>query len=668
MAMATTLTTCPLDCPDACGVVVEADERGQFVRLKGDPSHGFSRGTLCSKTAHYGDLLRSPERLLTPLVRDGRALRPASWDEAIARIVERVRGVPGERILAAWYAGSMGRVALRFPLRMMHALGAVLVDGGLCDATSTAGYETVLGPPIGFDLEQVDQCDFALLWGCDMSRTVQHLQPAVRRLARAGAPVVVIDVYETDTIRRVQRWGGRGIVVKPGTDAQLALALCRLAYERGYADRAFLTEQCVGADAFEAHVRAAHDLAGTAAITGIDAATIERLADELGRALNPLVKTGVGFARRRVGAMSMRAVASLVAVLGKPGAIHYESFGVFELGESVIPRPQLRPGKKPALTIHHVQLGAALDSDRFSVLFVWGHNPAVTCPDAAAVRRGLERDDLFVVVHEQFLTETASRADVVLPATMFPEHEDIYRSYGHRRLRWAKKACEPPPGPRSNVAAFAAIARALDLPPVTWDVTDHGLCEELVEASRHRLSDEQVARLRRGEAVTLVPPPRSGWGTPSGKIELASEAARENGQPAMATYVADDACGGGGRFWLIAAPSVHTHNSTFNHSARHAARRGPAVVHVNPQDALTLGLAEGAWATLSNERAHISLPVQLAPEMPAGLVRIDGVPGESDTPERVGVNALVAGALSDLGTGNVLYSTRVDLHPAAGLR
>ena len=224
--MPKTPATCPLDCPDACGMIVESDDRGRLLGLRGHPDHGWSKGTLCSKTSIYGELIESPARLLTPLVRerDKRGpLKPASWDEALGRIAERVRPLAGERILAAFYAGSMGIVARKFPLRAMHALGATLVDGGLCDNTATAGYELVYGSPIGLDLEELEDSDLALLWGCDMVRTVQHLQPAVQRLCRRGAPAVAIDVYRSDTIRALERWGGRGLVIRPGTDAALAL-------------------------------------------------------------------------------------------------------------------------------------------------------------------------------------------------------------------------------------------------------------------------------------------------------------------------------------------------------------------------------------------------------------------------------------------------------------
>jgi anaerobic selenocysteine-containing dehydrogenase len=665
-----TPVTCPLDCADACGMRVETDADGAFVALRGNPAHGYSRGTLCAKTAIYGDLLRAENRLLEPLVRRGgrkeAPLVPATWDEAIARIVERVAPLRdrGHDILAAWYAGSMGRVQRFFPLRMMHALGATVVDGGLCDNSTTAGYEAVLGDVTGADLEQAGESDLVVLWGCDAVRTVQHLQPALQRLCKRGVPVLAIDVYRTDTIRALERWGGRGLVVRPGTDAALALAVMRLCYERGYADRAFLAERCVGHDEFERHVRQGHGLEWAGRVTGLSPEAIADLAERLGRARRPLVKTGVGFGRRRNGAMQMRAVCSLVAVLGRPEAIHYESFACFALTGDAVERPDLRPAGARRDVIRQAQLGREIAGGRFSALFVWGHNPAVVCPEAALVRRGLGRDDLFVVVHEQFLTETAALADVVLPATMFPEHADLYRSYGHRRLQLSARACRPPPGPRCNVDAFASIARALGLPRATWDATTETVLDELLAASPDTQADAVRAALRRGETVKVAPRHAAGHGTPSGRIELHSRAAADLGQPPMASHVEDDHGGTRGAFDLVCAPSVHTHNSTFSHSARHVRRRGAVCAWLHPDDARDLGVREGDRVVLSNHLASLTFATAVTDDLARGLVRIDGLPRAEDVPEGVGINALVSAEVSDLGASNTLYSTRVDVRRA----
>ena len=331
--------------------------------------------------------------------------------------------------------------------------------------------------------------------------------------------------------------------------------------------------------------------------------------------------------------------------------------------EHLIERPDLRLADHPDARVPHVQLGRELDSGRYRALFVWGHNPAVMCPDAVRVRRALERDDLFVVVHEQFLTETAERADVVLPATMFTEHADVYRSYGHRRMHYSRRASVAPPGPRSNFEAFGAIARRLGLPAETFEGSPESICEEFLEASRERIGAENLQRVLAGEPLKIEPAPPVGkrWDTPSGKIELSSAAAAAEGQPRMATYVPDDACGGGGEYWLTCAPSKFGLNSTFSHSARHMARAGRPRVFVHPSDAARAGLLDGNPALLSNEHGALTLNAEFSLDMSPGVLRVDGVPRSCDVPEGVGINALVSPELSDLGRGNVLYSTRVDV-------
>jgi anaerobic selenocysteine-containing dehydrogenase len=652
-----TRATCPLDCPDACGVLVHSDAEGRFEKLTGNPEHGWSAGHLCSKTMAYGEIVNGEQRLLRPLVRRGgkksAPLEPASWDEALARIAERVRPLEGQQVLALWYAGTMGLVQRKYPLRVMHALGATLHDGGVCDATATAGFECVLGRCLGPDLEtELEDCDLLLLWGCEMARTNQHLQPRVKRLLERGVPVVAIDIWRSDTIQRLERWGGQGLVVKPGSDALLALALARIAFELGIADREFLARECLGADLFEAHVTRAHDLEQCQAGTGLDPQAVAALAMLLRGARKPIIKTGVGFARRRNGGMSMRAVCSLAAVLGQAQRVHYESFAHFGLREDWIVRPDLRPAGASAATVPHVQLGRMLDEGRFRAVFVWCHNPAVVLPDSSRVRRGLAREDVFTVVHEHVLTETAELADVVLPATTFVEHEDVYRSYGHRRLQWTRPGARPRGEAQSNVECFRAIARVLGLPRAVWELDAQQLVEGFLEASGERIRADELAALREGKPVKLHEQRFEGWGTPSGKVELAN--------PAPASYVPDDNAGQRGAFQLIPAPSVATHNSTYLYSGRHAAKAGQPVCHLHPADLERLNAGPGARLVLSNAQGRITLPASADANVPEGCIRVDGVLRGRDVPEGVGINALVSPMLSDIGDGNVLYSMRVD--------
>jgi anaerobic selenocysteine-containing dehydrogenase len=650
--------TCPLDCPDACGLLIETDESGQLRRLRGDPGHPYTRGFLCGKTARYHELVHHGGRLTEPLVRRGSRLEPSSWEAGIGVIAERIARTRGEQILPLYYAGNEGLVARRFPMRMMHALGAGSYIGGICSSVGEAGYRLVLGEVIGPDIEEAADADALILWGVDVARTWQHMLPIVKQLCDRSVPVVAIDIYRSDTIKRVVGWGGSGLIVHPGSDSALALGLCRLAFELGFADRDFLERECLGARRFEEHVRSHNDLADTCRATGLGEHQVMELARVLGRSVRPFIKTGTGWTRRRNGGASMRAVCSLAAVLGHAERVLFESSDHFGLAEQCIERPELRADRAHPAPCHQAALGRELCNGRYEVVFVWGHNPAVTLPDSARVCAGLSRDDLFLVVHEQVMTETAQLADVVLPATFFFEHSDLYRSYGHRYLHFARKATEPPPGPRSNLSTFAAIARALKLPPATWDVTEESVVEEVLEASRERIGEANLERLRAGERVKLPPLVRTGRGTPSGKVELVSEAAVRLGQPDMASVVTEDEVR---ELWLCPAPSVATHNSTYLASPWHLARAGAPCCWINPALARVKGIGEGDLVRLESDHGRLTLAARISDDVPENMVRVDGLPRPADCVEGYGVNVLTGPEISDLGNGATFFSTRVDL-------
>lgn len=663
-------TACPLDCPDACGVLVETDERGALIRLRGNPEHPYSRGVLCSKTNHYHERVLGEERLTRPLLREGDGFRECSWEEAVEVAARRLAEAAGPDLLSLEYAGSMGLVARQFPRRLMHALGATTHDSGVCDNTSTAGFETVLGQVIGPDILEAQQADGLVLWGCDAKRTVAHLFPMVKERATSGVPVCVVDIYRTDTVRAVERWGGRSCLIRPGSDSVLASALGRAAFEGGHADREFLARECLGFAEYEEHLRGAPSLEEASKQCDVSLEDIEALYQILQGSQQLFLRTGSGWTRRRNGAMGMRALCSLSAVLGQSERVHYGSGGVFPFRNEVITRPDLRPAPEPPV-LKQVQLGKELLAGRFRAAVVWGHNPALTLPDSQSIARGFRRDDFFLLVHEQVMTETAKLADLVLPATMFVEHADVYRSYGHRVAQYGRRAVEPPEGPKSNVEAFALIGRAMGLSPETWEVSEESLCEEIMASAESTATPEQMRSLRAGEPTVFEAPKGSrqasskgSWGTPSGKIELVSESAAQAGEGSMALWTCDPGNDEERSFWLVSAPSKDTHNTTFLDSPRHSKRAGAPRCFIHPDDIEAQGLEEEGGVRLHNKYGALTLQVSASDAMPRGLVRIDGFPEPSKVPEGVSVNVLSSPRVSDLGDGITYFSTRVDLEAA----
>ncbi len=653
-------TCCPLDCPDACGALIETDDHGQFLRLRGNPEHPWSRGHLCGKTAIYHEVALGANRLRHPLVRKGGELKEASWDEALDCIAQGVGDLAGEEQLALSYAGSMGLLARNAPMRLMNALGATCTDGSICDTTSTLGHQLVLGDAVGPDLEEVVHADVLVLWGCDAARTVQHLMPRVKEVLSAGGQVVVIDVYRSDTLRRVEAWGGNGIVVAPGSDASLALGLCEWAFERQHADWAYLDRECTGAGEFQAALSGTYGLERVARDTGLEPAEIVGLGELLAQAKCAWIKTGIGWNRRRNGGDAMRAVCSLAAVMGIADRLHFESGAIFGLDTDFLSQPWRRPSSSRD-PIRHIELGGELETGRFKAAYVWGHNPAVVVPDSRRVRSGLARHDLFLVVHELVMTETARLADVVLPACALPEYTDVFKSYGHRVVQLSQKVCQAPAEQRSNVDTFAAIAMRLGLECGLHEGGEEALLDDFLEAHRSRFSSEQFASIRAGRPTKLSPRLGAQRGTPSGLIELASERAQADGQGRVPSYVPDDGSGLQGRFWLHPTPSVATHNSTYTHSVRHVRRGGPARVLVHPEDAAELGLDSGQQVQVSNVLGTLILELALCSHGPPGMLRVEGFADPAVMPEGLSINALTAPAPSHLGAGFCQYSTRADL-------
>lgn len=665
--MPITPSACPLDCPDACGILVETDQEGRFTKLRGNPDHPWSRGSLCGKTANMGDVILGKDRLLHPLLRNARGgFNQIGWDRALGIVADKLGELPGADILALPYGGNMAQVARKFPMRIFHALGAAETDGGICDAGAEAGVRAVLGDVIGADLTSaVEESDVMVIWGCDARRTMQHLMPRVKRAIQGGTKVWVVDIWRTDTVRLVEQWGGRGVILTPGSDALLALGLCALAFDERAADLAYMKESCAGGAEFRAEVAGRYGLDEVCAGTGLEKELVLAMASDFHGAAKPLFKIGIGIGRRRNGAMSVRSVCSYAAVLGQAERVHWESSDHFDLDRESLTGEQFRPeGEQRPRDVVHVALGRELLGGRFHAAAVWGHNPAVTVPDSNRVRAGLGRDDLFLVVHELVMTETAKLADVILPAASFVEQTDLLLSYGQRVLQVTRAACMPRGEARGNLATFRALGQRLELDPEVWDHTEEGMLRAVLDQNRARFTDVEWASILADKPTQLAPSPRqvtAKRATPSGRVQLVDPALAELGQPIRAEHVPDDGAGLTGAFWLVAAPSKATHNSTYAHSERHIARAGEPVVHVCPEDAAELGFEEGTVLRVHNVYGALSLPLALCEHMPKGSVRIDGFPHEEAIPEGIGVNALGCPETSDLGSGSVQYSVRVDL-------
>jgi anaerobic selenocysteine-containing dehydrogenase len=665
--MALARSVCPFDCPDACGLLVDV-EGARASGVRGDPEHPWSRGTLCPKMNGYERSVHSPDRLLHPLVRTGAKgegrFRRASWDEAIALVAGRLREIAasegGEAILPYSYAGSMGLVQRNAGMAFFHRLGASRLARNICTPAQAAGWRAVMGDTPGPHPDTVADSDLVVLWGIHATATNIHFAARVKEARRRGARVLLVETWENETARLADRT----YLVRPGSDGALALGLVHVLARDGLADEAFLAAEAAGWPELRARVLAENGPERTSAATGLSAGDVEALARTLAAARAPFLRLGGGPSRHGNGAMNVRCVVALAAVLGafgRRGGGCLASTGsgqAFDL--SPIVREDLLP--RPTRVVNMNRLGAALageDGPPVRAMYVWCSNPAAVAPDQNAVLRGLAREDLFLAVHERFMTDTARHADVVLPATSSLEHPDLYRSYGHYCVQRARAAIPPLGECRANWDVFALLAAAMGFDdPIFRMSADEAIDLLLAQPSPWRDAGF-AARLAAGGAVELVPPPGPRWRTPSGRIELANAALPEP----LPRHLPAHADAPGPPLRLVTAPAIHTLNSTFMERPELRERNGGMGLRLAPAEAAARALADGQRVVAWNDLGEVVFVLRVDPRVPPGVAVAEGVWWTAHAPGGRNVNALTSQRLTDGPGGSTFYDNRIDVRP-----
>jgi anaerobic selenocysteine-containing dehydrogenase len=664
-------SVCPYDCPDACGLLVEvADSRA--VRVSGDPEHAFTRSTLCPKMNHYERTVHSPRRLTQPLLRTGAkgsgAFRPIAWAEALDRIAERWRGIiatdGAEAILPYSYAGTMGLIQRNAGDPFFHRLGASRLDQTICSPAKGAGWKAVMGDTPAPHPDDVADSDLVILWGINAVSTNIHFLRGVRRARRSGAPVWLIETHETPTASVVDRT----FLVRPGNDGALALGLMHLLVRDGLTDREFLAGHVQGFERLLDYVLPRFPPERVSQLTGLSVATLEEMARAYGRARAPFIRVGSGLSRYANGAMTVRAIACLPAAVGAYGKqgggclTSVSTTGLFAMDEVL--RPDLMA--RPTRIVNMNRLGwalDALDTPRVRSLYVYNSNPAVVAPDQNAVLRGLGRDDLFTVVHERFLTDTARYADIVLPATSSLEHADIYRAYGSYCIQRAAAVVPPVGMSKSNWEVFGLLANAMGFDEPFFRQTADELIDHLLERSRPRweavgLDPHSLADGRAVE-VRLSAEARSAYRTPSGKIEILNPREPQPLPDFIPPY------GGDQPFRLMTAPARYGLNSSFRERDDLRRKEERALLQMNPADASAKGLADGDPAVAFNDLGEVMFTLRVTSGVPRGIVVAEGVWWLDQCLGARSVNALTSQRLTDQGGGSTFYDNTVDVRPAA---
>lgn len=671
--------TCHHDCPDSCGWQVTVDG-GVAVQLRGNPDHPYSLGELCPKVNRFLDRVYSPDRITTPLRRVGAKgegrFEPISWDEALAEIGTRLRTIldadgPGA-ILPFISAGNQSALAILFPERFWNRLGAIELTGALCGAVAGAGSASTLGTGKALDPTELRHSKLILLWGTNTRLTNRHLWPTIEAARADGAQVVVIDPIRTITADSAD-WFVQPL---PGTDVALMLAMMHVLIRDGLVDTDWVATHTIGFDQLEAHV-AEWTPERAAATCGVPAADIERLATMYGTIRPAAIRTLIGAEHHEHGAMFFRTLTCLPALVGAwrdRGGGYARSVGVWsnELVDGLaLMRPDLRPAPRRQLPM--VRMAEVLDpafDPPVKALFVIAGNPLVVVPNAEGVRRGLARDDLFTVVHEQFLTDTARYADLVLPATTQIESVDVVPSWGHRWFGWNEPAIAPVGESVSNTELHRRLARALGF-------TDAALFDDDETIIREVLPTVDVEELRRTGWV-LAPYPEDGrpyadggFPTQSGKVELASELLSALGQPALPTFTPARESHAGdpdlaARFpFALLTPKHHTRflNSSYSQLPKHGPLEGGPFVEMVAEDAERLGVTDGQCVVVHNDRSELEVPVRITGRLRPGVVAIPWGWWSQHHADGRTANALTNDALTDWGGGVAYSSTLVGIRP-----
>ncbi len=658
-------SVCPYDCPDTCGLLVEVKD-GKAVKVSGDPEHPFTRGTLCVKMNHYEETVHSPLRLTRALLRIGAKgsgeFRPISWKEAIDRVTERWREIihqyGSEAILPYSYAGTMGLIQRNAGHPFFYKLGASRLDRTICSPAKEAGWRVVMGGTPGPHPDEVEESDLVILWGINAVATNIHFLQGVRQAKQNGAVIWLIDTYQTLTSSAVDQV----YIVRPGSDGALALGLMHLLVRDDLLDHDFLTSHVQGFVELKEKILPDFPPEKVSVLTGLSKGTLESVAKAYGTAKNPFIRLGSGLSRYANGAMTIRTIVCLPALVGAYGKrgggclAGTNTAGAFAMNE--ILREDFMPKKTRIINMN--RLGWALNElndPPAKSLYVYHSNPAAVTPDQNEVLKGLARENLFTIVHERFMTDTARFADIVLPSTSSLEHSDLYRSYGTYCIQRARAAIPPVGESKSNWEVFCLLAQGMGFDePFFLQSADELIDHVLSVPSRMREGINQEAFSEgKGVEIPLPPDARTRFRTPSGKIEIFNPKESHS----LPCYLFPHA--GDYPFRLMTSPSFYALNSSFREREDLRRRERAMVLQMNPTDAEAKAMKEGDMVIAFSQLGEVSFTLRVTPKVPSGVVVAEGVWWLEHCRGTRSVNALTSQRLTDQGEGSTFYDNTVDV-------
>ncbi|WP_332719405.1 molybdopterin-containing oxidoreductase family protein [Pelagibacterium mangrovi] len=669
LVVRTARTVCPHDCPSTCALDVEVLDTGAIGRVRGAKDDPYTAGVICEKVARYAERTHHPDRLLYPMRRTGPKgsgqFERISWNEALDEIGWRFLDIEArfgaDSIWPYYYAGTMGHVQRDGINRLRHAKGYAGQYDTICVMISWTGYIAGTGLLAGPNPEQMAESDCVVIWGTNPVNTqINVMTHAIRARRERGAKLVVVDIYRTATMEQADM----PLLIRPGSDGALALAVMHVLLRDGLADREFLLSHTDFDAELESHL-ADKTPQWAASITGLTVEQIEAFARLLGENPRAYFRLGYGFARQRNGATNMHAALCIPTMLGawkhRGGGAFHSNSGTWALDKSQITGASL---KKPDVReLDMCRIGPILTGDADALkgggpvkaLLIQNTNPMVVTPDHTLTRQGFEREDLFTVVHEQFMTETAQMADIVLPATTFVEHNDYYTRGGHTRVLYGPKLIDAPGEAMPNHFVINEIAKRVGATAAVADRTDREMVAETFAKSGYGDLEEIE---KSGFVDRALPDDRAryaaGFAWPDGKFRFKPdwEATRikrgvewvcnPDDMPKLVDYMDwNEPTSEAVPFRLTTSPARTFLNSTFNETPGSQKREGAPSLLMHPEDAARLGLDNGAPVAIGNHRGSVELTLRIFDGLQQGVVVAEGLHPNKAHRKGRGINTLI---------------------------
>ena len=671
---------CPHDCPDTCGMHISV-ENGVAVKVEGAKDMPFTQGTLCTKVARYLDRTYSRDRVLHPMRRvgakgEGRFER-ITWDEALDTIAakfKQIAAVEPQSILPCSYAGTMGLVQYAsMDRRFFHKLGASLLDRTLCSSAGKVGMKITLGAGVGMDPERFDEAKLILIWGSNPIVSNLHLWSRVQEAKRRGAKVIAIDPYRSLTAAKCDRH----LAPLPGTDAALALGMMHVIIGEGLHDDDYVRRHTLGFPQLQQRVQD-YPPEKAAAICGLAREEIVALAREYAGTRPAAIRLNYGMQRHSGGGMAVRTITCLPALTGHwrdaAGGVSLSTSDFYGMNHAALERADLMPNRPR--TINQSALGDALTSAEPPVraIYVYNNNPVAVCPDSQQVIAGFRREDLFTVVHEIFLTDTADYADIVLPATTQLEHYDVHKSYGHLYVLANTPAIAPVGEAKPNSEVFRLLAARMGFTDACFSDSDEDLCRQALESANPRMAGIEWNALKAQGWQRLNVPARfapfaeGNFPTPSGKCEFWSQTAVDLGMDPLPAYTppresAQSAPQLAKKYPLafISPPARNFLNSSFANLPFALKEAGEPYLDIHPADAAPRCIGDGQAVRIYNQRGSFVVKARVSDRVRQGVVAALSVWWKKLSPDGRNANEVTSQAVADMGGAATFYDCLVEI-------